>query len=57
MYEVHLEKFFATYSNDLNDTDNLLVSAYQFTDQTNFISRPINGFRDPSNAVITDPDA
>jgi len=57
MYDVRLEKFFVTYSRDIGDTDNLLLNTYRFTDQTNFMSRPINGKYLPDNTQITDPDA
>jgi iron complex outermembrane receptor protein len=57
MYDVHLEKFFATYSRDIGETDNLLVNAYQFTDDTAFVTKPINGYFDGDGDPITDPDA
>ncbi len=57
MFDVKLEKFFATYSRDINDTDNLMINTYRFTDQTNFKSSPINGAYYADNTQITDPDA
>lgn len=57
MFDVELEKFFITYSRDINDTDNLLLNTYRFTDQTNFMSKPINGYYDEDGNEITDPDA
>jgi iron complex outermembrane receptor protein len=57
MYDVHLEKFFATYSRDIGETDNLLVNAYQFSDQTAFVTKPVNGFFAADGSRITDPDA
>ncbi len=57
MFDVKLEKFFATYSRDITDTDNLMVNTYRFTDQTNFMSNPINGKYYEDRTEITDPDA
>lgn len=45
-YDVDLEKYFVTYSRDLGETDNLMVNAYQFTDDTKFDSSPAT--TDPS---------
>jgi iron complex outermembrane receptor protein len=39
-YDVELEKYFVTYSRDFSDTDNLMVNAYQFSDDTKFDSSP-----------------
>jgi iron complex outermembrane recepter protein len=41
-YEVDLEKFFATYSTDFNEKNNLMLNVYQFTDNTKYDSDPIN---------------
>ncbi len=57
MFDVKLEKFFVTYSRDINDTDNFLLNTYRFTDQTNFMSNPINGKYYEDRTPITDPDA
>lgn len=39
-YDVELGKFFATYSKDFEDNSNLLVNAYVYTDDTEFMSAP-----------------
>ncbi|UFH59713.1 TonB-dependent receptor [Sulfurovum mangrovi] len=39
-FDVELGKFFATYSKDFEDNSNLLVNAYVYTDDTEFISAP-----------------
>jgi len=39
-YDVDLAKYFATYSKDFNDTDNLMVNVYSFGDTTKFLSKP-----------------
>lgn len=45
-FEVELAKYFLTYSRDLNDTDNLMVNVYRYTDNTFFNSSPADS--DPS---------
>ncbi len=40
-YDVSLGKYFATYSRDLSETNNLLLNVYQFTDSTAFLSAPL----------------
>ncbi|MEA2027390.1 MAG: TonB-dependent receptor [Campylobacterota bacterium] len=39
-YDVELQKYFLTYSNDLSDKSNLLISAYVYKDDTAYISAP-----------------
>ncbi|GAB4299313.1 MAG: TonB-dependent receptor PqqU [Thiohalomonadaceae bacterium] len=39
-YDVDLAKYFVTYSRDMNETDNLLVSIYSFRDDTLYLSKP-----------------
>jgi len=39
-YEVELAKYFLTYSQDINDTDNLMVNVYRYMDNTQFDSSP-----------------
>ncbi|MCU7967896.1 MAG: TonB-dependent receptor, partial [gamma proteobacterium symbiont of Bathyaustriella thionipta] len=41
-YEVDLQKFFATYSKDFDNSSNLMLNVYQYTDETKFDSDPIN---------------
>lgn len=41
-YDVDLKKFFATYSKDFNKTSNLMLNAYQFTDNTKYNSAPLD---------------
>lgn len=55
MFDVSLNKMFVTYSRDMDETSNLMVNLYQFTDQTNFVSRPQE--YDASGAPVTDVDA
>ncbi len=45
-FEIELDKYFLTYSRDINDTDNLLVNVYQYSDQTYFTSSPIDSSPD-----------
>lgn len=40
-YDVELEKYFLTYSKDFDNNSNFMVNAYQYNDDTNFISAPI----------------
>jgi len=39
-FDVELQKYFVTYAKDFDVNSNLLLNAYQFTDNTNFISSP-----------------
>ncbi|SCZ49100.1 iron complex outermembrane recepter protein [Thiohalomonas denitrificans] len=39
-YDVDLSKYFLTYSNDIGETSNWMVNAYQFTDDTVFVTNP-----------------
>lgn len=39
-FDVELAKYFATYSRDISATDNLMVNAYSFADDTQFLSSP-----------------
>jgi iron complex outermembrane receptor protein len=57
MYDVDLAKYFVTYSRDWSDTGNLLLNAYQFSDDTAFVSKPINGYYYEDGTLITDPNA
>ncbi len=57
MYNVDLAKYYVTYSRDFGATGNLLVNAYQFTDDTDFYTVPLNGYYNLDGSVITDPDA
>ncbi len=55
MFDVALNKMFVTYSRDVSEKSNLKVNVYQFTDQTNFVSRPQD--YDASGTPVTDVDA
>lgn len=39
-FDVQLAKYFATYSRDINASDNLMVNVYSFADNTQFLSAP-----------------
>ncbi len=39
-YDVDLSKYFLTYSNDIGEASNWMVNAYQFTDDTRFVTAP-----------------
>jgi iron complex outermembrane receptor protein len=39
-YQVDLQKFFTTYSNDISASDNLMINLYQFSDDTDYNSSP-----------------
>lgn len=54
-YDVQLGKFFLTYAKNFNETSNLLVNAYQYNDDTNYVSSPIK--YDTSGTAVTDDDA
>jgi iron complex outermembrane receptor protein len=41
-FDVQLAKYFATYSRDINGSDNLMVNLYSFADDTRFLSAPDN---------------
>ncbi len=41
-YDVDLQKFFATYSKDFNESANLMLNIYQFTDNTKFDTAPLD---------------
>lgn len=41
-YEVDLNKFFVTYSRDFDDTTNLMLNTYRFTDDTAYLSSPLD---------------
>lgn len=45
-YDVELDKYFLTYSRDIGDTSNLMVNTYQYSDQTYFVTAPLDA--DPS---------
>ncbi len=45
-YQVDLNKFFITYARDMGDTGNLMLNAYRFTDDTAFLTKPLDA--DPS---------
>jgi len=55
MYDVALEKYFLTYSKEFGDNTNLMVNAYQYNDETDFLSAPIK--YDTSGTLVTDDDA
>ena len=55
MFDVALKKMHLTYSRDMDEKSNLMVNVYQFTDNTNFVSRPQDF--DASGAAVTDVDA
>lgn len=38
-FDVDLAKYFATYSRDINESDNLMVNVYSFADDTVFLSK------------------
>ncbi|MBN2896781.1 MAG: TonB-dependent receptor [Campylobacterales bacterium] len=40
MFDVELLKLFATYAKDFDDQSNLLLSAYMYTDTTEYVSAP-----------------
>ncbi|WP_303901062.1 TonB-dependent receptor [Thiohalomonas denitrificans] len=39
-FDVDLSKYFLTYSNDIGEASNWMVNAYQFTDDTEFVTAP-----------------
>lgn len=39
-FDVELNKYFLTYSRDVNASDNLMVNVYSFADDTQFLSAP-----------------
>ena len=39
-FDVELNKYFVTYSRDVNANDNLMVNVYSFSDDTQFLSAP-----------------
>ncbi|MBE9526665.1 MAG: TonB-dependent receptor plug domain-containing protein, partial [Proteobacteria bacterium] len=41
-YDVDLQKFFATYSKDFNETSNLMLNVYQYSDETKYDSSPLD---------------
>ncbi len=45
-YDVDLQKFFATYSKDFNESANLMLNIYQFTDNTKFDTAPLDATPD-----------
>ena len=55
MYDVNLLKLFLTYSKDFGNNSNLLVNAYQYGDDTTFVSGPQK--YDAAGAVVTDDSA
>lgn len=55
MYDVDLLKLFLTYGKDFGNNSNLLVSIYQYGDDTKFVSAPQK--YSATGAVVTDPDA
>ena len=54
-YNVDLGKYYLTYSNDLSETSNLMVNAYQFSDHTQYWSSPVR--YDVNKAPVTDVNA
>ncbi len=46
-FDVVLDKLFLTYASDIDNHSNLMVNTYQFTDQTRFLSKPLDA--DPSS--------
>jgi iron complex outermembrane receptor protein len=55
-YDVELQKYFLTYSNDLSDKSNLLISAYIYKDDTKFLSAPQTKDELGNAGVYTDDD-
>lgn len=55
MFEVDLAKYFLTYNWDLSENRNLMVNAYQFSDDTDYKSAPVRF--DATGAEVTDVDA
>lgn len=55
MYDVELLKLFLTYAKDFGNNSNLLVNAYQYGDDTQFVSSPQK--YSSTGAVVTDSDA
>ena len=55
MFDVELAKYFVTYARDFGATGNLLVNAYQFSDDTSFVTAPQK--YDASGNAVTDEDA
>ncbi|NOQ78975.1 MAG: TonB-dependent receptor [Gammaproteobacteria bacterium] len=41
-YDVDLQKFFATYSKDFGETSNLMLNVYQYSDETDYDSAPLD---------------
>lgn len=41
MFDVALAKTFVTYSRDMDSDSNLMLNLYRFTDNTNYMSRPV----------------
>ncbi|GAB4354357.1 MAG: hypothetical protein Kow006_20070 [Gammaproteobacteria bacterium] len=41
-YEVNLDKLFVTYSRDIGDDANLMLNTYRFTDETDYLSKPLD---------------
>jgi len=41
-FDVLLNKFFVTYARDIGARDNLMVNTYRFTDNTDYLSSPID---------------
>ena len=54
-YDVQLAKYFLTYAKNFSETSNLLINAYQYNDDTNFIGSPIK--YDTSGTKVTDDNA
>ena len=54
-YDVELVKLFTTYSKDLDSTQNILFNAYQYTDDTSYLSSPIK--YDTSGNSVTSPES
>ncbi len=55
MYDVQLAKYFLTYAKNFENNSNLMVNAYQYNDDTNFVSSPIK--YDTAGNKVTDEDA
>jgi len=55
-YDVELQKYFLTYSNDLSETSNLLLSAYVYKDDTKFLSAPQTKDELGNDGIYSDDD-
>lgn len=50
-YDVGLQKVYATYSKDIDESGNLMLNVYEFKDYTNYFSNPVDA--DPTKYGLT----